>query len=383
LLEAKDLQITKYIMEDYTLEFVKPFHDNINYRKEQKELIDKAEEISNGDKLSALNYIVTSLLHNNIKDVEFELEFTIPANTSATITLPIVESNPIDELGYYVSWGNNDITHNIDTYTYEPTNIIKEYQVKFFGLGITGFGKYGINKDYNKYLTKVISFGQLGHMFTSLEYAFSHCKNNFDVPKDLPSSITDLSSMFEWCEKFNKKLDWNTRNITTMDEVFSQCKNFNQNLQWDLTNATTLEHMFSGCEKFNQNLQWDISPQRSKVKNIKMMFCFCPVFNQNLQWDTSGIETMDGIFGGCTNFNQKLEWNTINTTTMAYMFDRCTNFNQKVDFDITKVVDMGKMFKECHNFNQKLEWIIPKHVNIENMFLECNIAEENKPRIEE
>ena len=375
-------------MEDYTLEFVKPFHDNINYREEQKELIDKAVEISNGDKLTALNYIVTSLLHNDIKDVEFILEFTIPANTSATITLPIVESNPKDELGYYVSWGNIKdsvfgITHNIDTHTYEPTNEIKKYQVRFFGLGITGFGKYGINKDYNTYLTKVISFGQLGHMFTSLEYAFSHCKNNFDVPKELPSSITDLSSMFVRCKNFNKKLDWNTRNITTMVEVFSQCINFNQNLQWDLTNATTLEHMFSGCKKFNQNLQWDISPQRSKVKNIKMMFCFCKKFNQNLQWDTSGVETMEGVFGGCTDFNQKLEWKTSNTTNMAYMFDRCTNFNQKLEFNVEKVLSMEKMFSECHNFNQKLEWIIPKHTNIKDMFLECNISEENKPRIEE
>lgn len=40
-------------MEDNELKFVKPFHDKINYREEQKELIDKAVKISNGDKLIA------------------------------------------------------------------------------------------------------------------------------------------------------------------------------------------------------------------------------------------------------------------------------------------------------------------------------------------
>jgi hypothetical protein len=231
-------------MNDIELSFVKPFNDTVNYRIDQEELINKALEISNGDNLIALNYIVTCLQHNNIKDVEFELVFTIPPKTKAFITLPIIESEPKDELGYYVSWGDNDITHNISSHIYGFSRHAKEYKVSFFGLGITGFGlmQYG---DYNKYLTKVISFGKLGHCHTSLSNAFYRCKNNFSIPTNLPSNITDLSNTFNFCQKFNQKIEWNTSNITTMESMLSQCENFDQDLKLDLTNTTTLEHMFS------------------------------------------------------------------------------------------------------------------------------------------
>ena len=53
------------------LDFVRPIiDDNINYREYQKELIEKAMVISDGDKLIALNYIVSCLIHEGY-DVEF------------------------------------------------------------------------------------------------------------------------------------------------------------------------------------------------------------------------------------------------------------------------------------------------------------------------
>ena len=74
-------------MDNQQLPLIKHFHDKINYREEQKELIDTAVRISNGDKLFALNYIVTSLLHNNIKDVEFELTFTILVGSYVCVSI--------------------------------------------------------------------------------------------------------------------------------------------------------------------------------------------------------------------------------------------------------------------------------------------------------
>ena len=241
-------------MEDYTLEFVKPFHDNINYRIDQKELIDKAIEISNGDNLTALNYIVTSLLHNNIKDVEFELVFTIPAWKSITIYLPIKECENKDELGYYVSWGNGEITHNISSYTYESENK-KEYTVKFFGMGIYGFGTYNhflrlSQRNFNKYLTKVVSFGKLGHRFTSLAYAFTKCKNNITIPKHLPSNITNMEDMFSSCDNFNQPIDWDVKNVINMSCMFEFCDNFNQILNWNTIRVVNMKSMFAGCDNF-------------------------------------------------------------------------------------------------------------------------------------
>jgi hypothetical protein len=313
-------------MEDYALEFVKPFHDNINYHKDQKELIDKAIEISNGDKLTALNYIVTSLLHNDIKDVEFELVFTIPAWKRTTITLPIKECENKDELGYYVSWGNCDITHNISSYTYESDNT-KEYIVKFFGMGIYGFGSYNNflslgQSNFNKYLTKVISFGKLGHTFTSLAYAFPKCNKNIIIPKYLPNSITNLKYMF------------------------SKCKNFNQKLEWDVSNIIDMEGMFSDCINFNQPLDWDVK----NVINMSCMFEFCDNFNQILNWNTIRVENMKNMFVGCikfAHFNQISKWNFENVINVDYMFYKCKN---------------------AVNFNQKIKWNIPEKTNTELMF---------------
>jgi hypothetical protein len=143
------------------LDFINSIDDNINYREDQKDLIQKAMEISNGNPLNALQYIVACMSHEgyDIK-FEFELVFTIPANEEVTITLPIIETEPKDELGYYVSWGN-EITHNINIHTYKQIDKSKDYHVRFFGLGISGYGIKSRNEGYKKYLTKIISFGRL------------------------------------------------------------------------------------------------------------------------------------------------------------------------------------------------------------------------------
>ena len=311
------------------LDFVKPIiNDNINYREEQKDLISKAIEISNNNKLIALNYIVTSMNHEG-HNVEFELVFTIPANNKVVITLPIKECNPVDDLGYYVVW-DNVLTHNTNFHTFEPNNITKDYRVKFFGLGISKFGsefdsEFSINDGYRKYLTKVISFGKLGHVFKSLNFAFYKCENNFTVPQILPSNITDTSEMFYWCDKFNQPLDmWNTYNISNMEGMFYFCTNFNQPLNTiNVCNVRNMKYMFYKCNKFNQPLdRWDVY----NVKNMNFMFCRCFVFNQPLSnWNTSSVIFMCGMFNSCYNFNQSLNnWNIHNVIDNDYMFTNCS-----------------------------------------------------------
>ena len=382
------------------LDFVKPIiNDNINYRVDQIELIGKAMEISNGDPLNALQYFVACMNHEGY-DVEFELVFTIPANTEVTITLPI-RDYPGDELGYYVSW-NDEITHNTNVHTYKSIDKIKEYHVRFFGLGISGFGRFSYDEDYygyTKYLTNVISFGILGHTFTSLEYAFVDCKNNFTVPQTLPSSITDTSNMFRFCGAFNQPLNgWNTSNVTNMKSMFLECTSFNQPLNdwsvnnvvnmkdmfhkcanfnqplntWSVNNVTTMEEMFYGCANFNQPLDaWSVN----NVTNMNNMFMDCTNFNQPLNaWNTSNVTIMSRMFFGCKNFNQPLDaWSVNNVTKMTYMFADCTNFNQPLNtWSVNNVIDMDRMFIRCTNFNQPLNaWSVNNAKDMKLMFADC------------
>jgi surface protein len=368
-----------------TLNFIKPINDIINYREEQKELIRKALEISNGDPLNALQYFVTCMNHEG-HAVEFELVFTIPANEEVTITLPIKEIEPKDELGYYVSWGNG-LTYNTNIHTYERIDKTKDYHVRLFGLGISGFGMQSQdNEGYKKYLTKVISFGKLGHTFTSLEYAFYKCENNFTVPHVLPSNITNTCGMFWDCINFNQPLTtWDTLNVTNMISMFFGCISFNQPLTvWNVSNVTNMRSMFSWCKEFNQPFDgWNTT----NVTDMSWMFIGCTNFNQPLTtFNTSNVTNMTNMFYNCTHFNESLtSWNTSNVTNMCHMFACCTNFNQPLtNWDTSNVTDMSCMFCCCTIFNQPLTaWNTTNVTNKCGIFVECNISEENKPQFKQ
>jgi surface protein len=369
--------------EEQELEFVKPLTDIVDYRKDQEELVNAAIKISGGDSLSALKYIVTSLSHNNNKNIEFELVVCFNNEKSSEIWLPIIETEPNDELGFYVNWGDGSITHNEIGHEYD-TSKHKNFNIKFFGLGIEGFG-YVREYDYS-YLgfTEIISFGNLGHKFTSLEGACCDCKSLTSVPKIIPSSVTNISYMFYGCWNFNQSINsWDTKNITNMSGLFGYCRIFNQPLDsWDTRSVTYTKYMFYGCRKFNQPLNtWNTG----RIKNMQGMFDECNDFNQPLNlWDTSSVTNMSGMFFECFDFNQPLNsWNTSSVTNMSKMFEICVRFNQPLDkWDTSSVDDMEDMFTKCHDFDQSLaSWKFGSMTNTKNMFDGCLISEDNKPVI--
>jgi len=421
---------------NFNLDFVNSNNTLINYRIEQALLIEKAVKISNYNSLNALKYIVLCLANEGY-EVEFDLIITIPANISANIFLPIKETSKKDKLGFYVKWDNITITHNQKSHRFNTSDKIKEYHIKFFGLGIEGFG-YKKKNDFNKYLTRIVSFGNLGHKFKSLKYAFYNCKNNIQLPDTLPASIIDMSCMFYECQnldynhslnlwntsnvkymtcvfyhciKFNQSLDswdtsnvismknmfdgctnynqslntWNVSNVLYMTQMFNHCKNYNQSLNlWNTSNVVDMSCMFNNCQNFNQSLNaWNVS----KVKNMSLMFCDCINFDQPLNlWITSNVENMMGMFSKCHNFNQSLNtWNVSNVITMEQMFLQCFNFNQPLsNWNVSSCRKMTNTFKDCTIFNQSLiNWnpcnILYNH-QIEYIFTNCNISNENKPR---
>ena len=339
-----------------------------NYREEQKELIEKALEVANGDKLGALQYIVSCLAHEGL-NVEFEIEYRV-IDDNIIIELPIIETEPKDPLGFYVSWGDGTITHNKTVYTYKEENKSVDYTIRFFGLGIKQFGKERIKT----MLTKIISFGDLGHTFTSLEFACANCTHLKSVPANIPKTVTNLSSMFINCYSFNQSLNtWDTSNITDMSNMFSCCRKFNQPLEkWDTRNVVSMNGMFFKCENFNQSLNSWIT---SNVTNMRYMFAYCESFNQPLNsWITSNVTNMSYMFTYCKSFNQPLNsWITSNVTNMSYMFSCCDKFNQSLNsWDTRNVIDMSYTFNECKSFNQSLDkWDISKVKDIRAMFNLC------------
>lgn len=361
------------------LNFVKPITKIINYREEQKELIEAAIKISNNDPLNALKYIVTCLSHEGF-DVEFHMVVRVPKRKyGAGIYLAIIETEPKDELGYYVSWGDGTITHNQRYHEYEPFEEFTEYDVKIFGLGISGFGDENCGT-FAKYLIKVISFGNLGHKFTSLNRAFANCEKLISVPAILPSSIKTLSRVFDSCEYFNMPIEsWDVSNVIDMRWMFNKCYQFNQPLNaWNTSSVTNMSGLFYDCYTFNQPLN---SWNTCNVINMINMFTGCFKFNQSLNsWNTSSTTYMSFMFSYCYTFDQPLDrWNVSNVSEMDYMFHNCYNFNQPLNsWTVHNVLDMERMFYCCYVFNQSLEsWNTQNVKDMRLMFYECN--EYNQP----
>lgn len=147
-------------------------------------------------------------------------------------------------------------------------------------------------------LTKVLSWGSLGT--TSLRCALANRWMVTSVPTSIPTTVTDLSFMFQFAMLFNQNLNgWDTRNVTNMEGTFRGAYNFNNGgisaFTWDTRNVTTMRNMFSIASAFNA----DISG-----------------------WDTRSLTDMAGLVSAAESFNQSLGgWNITNVVGLENIFD--------------------------------------------------------------
>ena len=83
---------------------------------------------------------------------------------------------------------------------------------------------------------------------TDLSEAFAFASELVEVPSQLPSGVTNLSSTFKGAEVFNGDISgWDTSNITDMGEMFHLAVAFNQDISgWNTSNVTKMNEMFSG-----------------------------------------------------------------------------------------------------------------------------------------
>ena len=329
--------------------------DTQNYLEDQTKFFASMSDcgiVSDKEKLYYTTKFYSDFLNINI---EMILEFTIPANKTITINLPIIENEIPDSLGFIIDWGDSadllvdnqdqsykiglsDISYGIKSHTYTSSPEDKVYIVKIFGLGIIGFGNLNrdeIDRNYRIYLTRVLSFGYLGHMMVSLLFAFAECINLKTVSDYLPANITKLIGIFYGCE-----------NLVGTGIG-----------KWHMNNITDARYMFRGCTVFNDNLSdWELN---SLVNASEMFSCCSEFIGGNLnKWRLNNLENAVGMFGYCCKFNGIL-----------------------VGWRLNKLKDASTMFWHCSVFNGDLSgWVLDSLINAVMMFVECLITDAHKPK---
>jgi surface protein len=218
-----------------------------------------------------------------------------------------------------------------------------------FIIKVTGdFTKFGAGTPPTGWNSlRLISIDQWGSApIEDLSYACDGAVNLMSVPATLPSTVTNVSYMFNNATTFNGDISgWNTAAVTNMSYMFNNATTFNSDISgWNTGAVKNMEGMFQGAAAFNQNLStWDTEA----VENMKNMFYNATEFKGDIStWDTRAVTNMEGMFASATAFNGNISgWDTGAVTNMAGMFAGATAFNQNLStWNTGAVTDMTYMF---------------------------------------
>ena len=284
------------------------------------------------------------------------------------VTLPIVENAPIT---FTIDWGDST-TNSLLTHTY-ATNASFTAVVTITDGSVTSFGSYtwqGVSILTAVATTDNTTWGLPG--VESFQYAFFQAGLLTSVPTQVPSSVTNMASMFRSASIFNQDITgWDVSLVTNMNTMFASANAFNRDISiWDVSKVTNMMSMFANNTGFNNGaignvggkpLTWGANT--SLVQTMLEMFGGASAFNQDISsWNVSSVTNMRYMFIGATLFNngattdvggKPLTWTSTSLVeNMANMFENAAKFNQDVSsWNVSSVNDMSDMFSSAALFN--------------------------------
>lgn len=281
-----------------------------------------------------------------------------------------------------ITWGDTTSSTNVlpsTSHTYSGTGPFTAVFTIISGI-VTRIGSTDPNFTWtgSGFLTHVSTTNNntwgLGNYITSLRQAFKNCSTLISVPTNIPSSVTDLGSMFSGASIFNSPniSSWDISNVTATNYMFYQAFAFNQPIgSWNTSRIGSMGGMFESASAFNQDIDsWDVS----NVGSFDYMFSFANAFNKNLNsWNTSNVSDMQFMFRGATKFNGVVtSWDVSHVTNMRSMFGGSV-FNQPIGtWDVRSVTNMGGMFQGNNVFNQNIgQWNTTNVTNLAQTFYQA------------
>ena len=169
------------------------------------------------------------------------------------------------------------------------------------------------------------------------------------------SEVTNMASMFWYCEKLSK-LDlsnFDTRNVTDMKYMFSGCSTLEKLdlSSFNTANVTKMFGMFYGCSNLSE---LDLSKFDTKnVKSMPYMFYNCKqLANLNLSsFNTANVSNMYCMFSFCEKLTalDLSNFNTKKVENMQYMFQYCKSLQTIYCNDTWTCAESEDMFFGCEN----------------------------------
>ena len=238
-----------------------------------------------------------------------------------------------------ILWGDGDsstgVNPNSITHTYASGGTYTIIIQRTSGAATTFGGGSGITSWTGaEYLTQISTFNNttwnLGGSVSSFNRLGYNATKLTSVPTGIPTSIRNLSDMFNGAIAFNANISWNTRYVTDMSNMFNGAIAFNANISWDTRNVTNMSNMFNGAVAFNASniSNWNTN----SVTDMSNMFNGATAFDQTINsWDVRNVTNMSDMFNGATGFNSNVGgWLPIAVTNMSNMFNGATLFNQDI-----------------------------------------------------
>jgi surface protein len=167
-------------------------------------------------------------------------DFTSSPTTTNTLQLPIsTNDSTINKL--CILWGDTTISSILESHTYTSKTI---FTVEIYGSNIHNLNNNG--NIHAEYLISCTKFGTVG--LTNLSNAFKECTRLTSVPYTIPSTVTNLESMFQGADIFNQDISpWDVTNIVNMTNMLSDTA-------FNMTNYDLLLSTWS-----TQNVKFDVN----------------------------------------------------------------------------------------------------------------------------
>ena len=130
---------------------------------------------------------------------------------------------------------------------------------------------------------------------------------------------------------------------TDFNDLFLNSKNVVEVLGANTTGVTSMDNMFGLCSSLTSVSLFDTS----SVHTMQNMFRACKALTSVPLFNTSSVEAMTAMFSWCSSLTSVPLFNTSSVEVMTNMFYDCSSLTSVPLFNTSSVLNMNSMFLNC------------------------------------